>query len=162
MVILDQKIPFVRAALNGSLAKAVEILGAAEQRHGLRWSNSKELLEECDHDGWYTEHLWPFLSETHMVMSGGDRQLTGCCLLGTDGLDHSPSWRHWGHVVSEWANVRWASRPVGLGRTTWTRKARPWEYLDFYSRDDLSYLVADYDQWIEALGKILELKNANT
>jgi len=52
------------------------------------------------------------------------------------------------------------ARPAGLGATDWTRAARPWEYLDFCSHDNLSYLIADYDQWLKALHEILLSNNA--
>lgn len=160
MIHLDQNIPFVRAARSGALAEAVAILKSAELRHGLRWSMSQEFLDESNNDQWYREHLWPFLSETHFVVSGGDRQLTRCSLFGLDGLDHTPTWRHWGQILAEWANSRWVRRPAGLGKTRWSRAARPWEYLDFYSYAYLSDLIADYDSWCEALKEILLLSNA--
>ncbi|QIF04148.1 hypothetical protein [Roseimicrobium sp. ORNL1] len=163
MIILDQSIPFVRAALGGSLDEATAILKSAEQRHGLRWTMSSDTLDESnDADAWYQEHLWPFLTETHFVLSGGDLALTGCSLFGADGLNYSPSWRHWGGILAAWANQHWMSRPAGLGSTNWTRASRPWEYLDFYSHDYLSYAIADYDYWLESIGKILRLSNEMT
>jgi len=160
MIYLDRNIPFVRAALGGSLDEAAGIFRSAEQRHGLRWSKSSDILDESNDDAWYQQHLWPFLSETHFVLSGGDLQLTGCSLFGADGLNHTPSWRHWGWILAAWANHHWMDRPAGLGQTDWARAARPWEYLDFYSHDYLSYLITDYDQWLKALHKILLSSNA--
>ncbi len=157
MLCLNTNIPFVRAALGGSLEEAALILQAAERRHGLRWSRFTSHVEASDDDDWYAEHLMPFLSETHFVLSGGDVQSFGGSLVCTDGHDRMVSWRHWGEILAEWANQHWMARPGGLGPTAWTRAERPWEYLDFYSHDHLSYLIQDYDRWLVALGAILSL-----
>jgi len=155
MIHLDHSNSFVRATMTGSIAEAAAIFRNAEQRFGLAWSKSWEVLKESDSDVWYQEHLWPFLSETHFVLSGGDLQATGCSLFGIDGLDHTPSWRHWGYILAEWANSHWVARPSGLGQTDWTRAARPWEYMDFYSHGYLAYLIVDYDLWLEKLNVVL-------
>lgn len=160
MIHLDLNNPFVRATLTDSIEEAAAILKSAERRFGLRWSKSHEFLGESANDVWYQEHLWPFLSETHFVLSGSDMQVgTGCSLIGADGLDHTPTWRHWGGILADWANLHWVSRPSALGETEWARAARPWEYLDFYSHDSLSYLIADYDLWLERLNEVLSQTN---
>jgi len=160
MIRLNHGNRFACATLRGSIDEAVAILKAAERRFGLRWLKPIEFLDESNDDMWYPEHLWPFLSETQFVLSGGDLQATECLLIGTDGLDHTPSWRQWGSILADWANHHWVDRPAGLGQTDWTRAARPWEYLDFYNHEYLSYLIADYDLWLKNLNEVLSQSRA--
>jgi len=157
MITLDRRIPFVRNALDGTPEQAVEVLRAAEQRHGLRWFASPINLEEDQRGYWYEQHLWPFLSETHLVLSAGDLFATGCSLLDSTGIDHTATWRHWGEIVADWANRHWVPRPAGIGRTAWTRAKRPWEYLDFYDHANLSDLIDGYDGWRAAVWRILAM-----
>ena len=147
MICLDRTVPFVRMALEGTPEQAAEILRAAEQRHGLRWFASPINLEEDQRDEWYKVHLWPFLSETHLILSAGDLFATDCLLLDSAGIDHSPTWRHWGRIVADWANQHWMARPVGADR--------PWNYLDFYAYAYLSYHIEGYDTWRAAIWHIL-------
>ena len=121
-----------------------------------------KVRSQSDSDEWIERHLWPFLSETNFVLSGGDLQHLGGLLLDADGVDHTPSWRHWGHTLAPWANQHWKARPSGLGLTDWSRAKRPWEYLDFYSYDNLSYLIADYDYWLEGLESVFRQNTAAT
>lgn len=165
MIRLDQSIPFVRATMAGDIEEAAAVLNRAEQRFGLKWSKPAKPLEESDSDAWLEKHLWPFMAETHFVLSGEDMQTlttaAHCELIGAEGLDHTPSWRHWGGVLADWANLHWFIRPSGLGQTDSARVARPWTYLDFYSREYLSYLIMDYDLWIERLVQVVCYKNAS-
>lgn len=157
MIRMDRNIPFVRAALDGSYEEAVAELRAAEHRHGLRWFNSPANLDEDNSQEWYEQRLWPFLSETSMVLSAGDLFATGCLLLDLNSVDHTPSWRHWGEILAGWANKHWVSRPAGLGTTDWLRANRPWQYLDFYSQGYLSPVIAEYDVWRSAVWKVLAI-----
>lgn len=157
MIRLDQSIPFVRAALGGQFADAAAILQDAERRHGLRWLAVPDYRPEDNSDEWYEGHLWPFLSETHLVLAAGDLQATGCSLLDPDGVDHFPTWRHWGEVVARWANRYWVPRPGGLGPPAWHDATRPWEYLDFYDHAYLSGVIAGYDAWRSAVWRVLSL-----
>jgi hypothetical protein len=154
---LDRTIPFVRTALDGQLAEAAAILQDSERRHGLQWLAIPENRPEDNSDAWYQAHLWPFLSETHMVLAAGDLQATGCLLLDTAGVDHFPTWRYWGEVVAGWANRFWVPRPAGLGQTEWYRAERRWQYLDFYHHDYLSGVIAGYDEWRSAVWRVLSL-----
>ena len=93
MIRLDRTVPFVGAALGGQFSEAAAILREAEERHGLRWLAISDNRPEDNSDEWYQAHLWPFLSETHMVLAAGDLQATGCTLLDTAGVDHFPTCR---------------------------------------------------------------------
>ncbi len=157
MIRLDRNIPFVRAALHGTPAEAAAILQDAERRHGLRWVAWPDNLPEDNSDEWYEGHLWPFLTDTHMVLTAGDIQATGCSLLDTAGVDHFPTWRYWGDVVARWANRHWLPRPAGLGQSDWYRVQRPWEYLDFYDHAYLAGVIAGYDEWRAAVWRVLSL-----
>lgn len=157
MIRLDRNISFVRAALDGAFTEAAEIFQQAERRHGLQWLAVLENLPEDNSDKWYQAHLWPFLSETHMVLAAGDIQETGCSLLDSVGVDHFPTWRYWGEVVAEWANRFWVPRPAGLGRTNWYRAKRPWQYLDFYDYFYLAGVIEGYDAWRAAVWQVLSL-----
>jgi hypothetical protein len=157
MITLDRSIPFVRLALDAAPEQAVEVLRAAEQRHGLRWLASAVNLPENQQAEWYEQHLWPFLSETHFVLAGGDLFATGCSLLDSTGIDHTPTWSHWGQIVADWANRYWIPRPEGLGRTNWSRARRRWEYPDFSNHAGLSYLIDGYDTWRAAVWRVLAL-----
>lgn len=162
MIRLDRTIPFVGAALDGRFAEAAAILQDAERRHGLRWLAVPDNQPEDDSDEWYQGHLWPFLSDTHMVVAAGDLQWSGCSLLDADGVDHFPTWRQWGEVVAGWANRFWVPRPGGLGQTEWYRARRPWEYLDFYDHAYLSGVIAGYDTWRAAVWRVLSLTGCGT
>lgn len=155
MIRMDRSIPFVRATLDGTLAEAAAILQDAERRHSLRWLAIPENRPEDNSDEWYQSHLWPFLSETHMVLAAGDLQATGCSLLDLDGVDHFPTWRYWGEVVAGWANRFWVPRPAGLGHTKWYRAKRRWQYLDFYDHAYLSGVIEEYDDWRAAIWHVL-------
>jgi hypothetical protein len=144
---LDRTVPFVRAALDGTPAEAAAILQDAERRHGLRWLAVPDNRPEDNSDEWYRAHLWPFLTDTHMVLAAGDLQASGCSLLDPAGVDHFPTWRYWGQVVAGWANRHWAPRPA-RGR---------WGYLDFYDHAYLSTLIAGYDGWCAAVWQVLAL-----
>jgi hypothetical protein len=89
------------------------------------------------------------------VLSAGDLQVSGCCLLNEGGFDVTPTWRHWGAIVAGWANRHWVPRPTGIGRTEWSRRQRPWEYLDFYNHGYLADLIEGYDSWREAIWRVL-------
>jgi hypothetical protein len=155
MIRLDRTVPFVRAALEGAISEAATILQDAERRHGLRWLAVDENRPENNCETWYQLHLWPFLSETHMVLTGGDMQYSECSLLDTEGSDHFPTWRHWGEIVATWANRSWFPRPAGLGATKWYQAQRPWNYLDFYCCSYLDGVVEEYDLWRSAVWKVL-------
>jgi hypothetical protein len=158
-VTLDRNVPFVGAALAGDVAGAVGILRAAERRYGLRWVNPSFNAErEYQLRDWYEGHLWPFLSETHLVLAGGDLLGAGWALWDDSGVDHTPSWRQWGELVADWANRHWVARPGGIGRTKWSVAERPWEYLDFYMREYLEDLVQGYVGWRDAVLRVLEAK----
>jgi hypothetical protein len=154
---LDRTIPFVRAALEGTTAEAAAILRDAEQQHDLRWLAVADNRPEDNTAEWYQAHVWPFLSDTHMVLAAGDLQATGCSLFDTAGVDHFPAWRHWGEVVAGWANRFWVPRPSGLGKTRWYRAQRPWQYLDFYDHAYLSGVIEGYDEWRLAVWRVLSL-----
>jgi hypothetical protein len=152
---LDRTIPFVRAALDGTPAEAAAILQEAERRHGLQWLAVPDNRPEDNSDEWYEGHLWPFLTDTHLVLAAGDLQATGCSLLDAGGVDHFPTWRCWGEVVAGWANRFWVPRPAGLGQTRWYRAQRRWNYLDFYDHSYLSGVIERYDYWRLAVWHVL-------
>jgi hypothetical protein len=157
LIRLDRTIPFVRAALDGTPAEAAAILQDAERRHGLRWLAVQDNLPEDNSKRWYEQHLWPFLSETHLVLAADDLQATGCALVDTSGVDHFPTWRYWGEVVAGWANRFWVPRPAGLGRTARYRARRRWHYLDFYSQTYLAGVIDAYGSWRSAVWRVLAL-----
>lgn len=157
MIRLDRTIPFVDAALGGRDELAVELLRTAERRHGLRWFAAAENLPEDQREGWYRGHLWPFLSETHFVISAGELFVTDCVLLDSSGIDHSPTWREWGRIVADWANQYGMPRPTGIGRTPRARRQSRWDYMDFYDSGWLAELIEDYDRWRAAIWRILAM-----
>jgi len=159
---LDRTIPFVRAALEGTTAEAAAILLDAERRYDLQWLAVGDNRSEDNSDGWYQAHLWPFLSDTHMVLAAGDLQATGCSLLDSAGVDHFPTWRLWGEIVAEWANRFWVTRPAGLGQTRWYRARRRWQYMDFYDHAYLSGVIEGYDEWRLAVWRVLSLTGSGS
>jgi hypothetical protein len=158
LIQLDRSVPFVTAALevaNGAPAdRAAEVLAAAEQRHGVQIRDTDSADSHMSQATWARECLHPFLTELHLVLSGGDLLLVHD-LKDSNGLDLTPTWRMWGEWLAEWANTSWFSRPAGLGVTAWTQANRRWEYLDFYDHGNLAYLVADYATWRDAVIKII-------
>jgi hypothetical protein len=131
MIALDRRIPFVDAVLAGRTTAAASLLLDAERRHGLRFAVLADYWPEDNRDEWYEAHVWPFLSETHFVVTAGDLFANGWSLVDTARVDRTPSWRHWGGVIADWANRNWLARPGGVGKTDRSRATRPWEYLDF-------------------------------
>lgn len=159
---LDRSIPFVDATLAGDVPRAVGILKAAEQRHGLQWVNpSLNAEREYQLHDWYEQHLWPFLSETHLILTGGDLLGSGWMLWDTTLVDHTPTWRHWGELVATWANQNWGPRPSGIGQTKWSITERPWEYLDFYMQWYLEDVVDGYVVWRDSVLRVLEAKGGD-
>jgi hypothetical protein len=156
LIRLDRRIPFVAAALEGNFDSASAILQDAERRHGLQWVAIQENRPEDNRIEWYQAHLWPFLSETHMVLAGGELQATDS-LLDTAGVNHSPTWRYWGDVVASWANQFWIPRPAGLGRTGQHQARSEWQYIDFYDHAYLSAVIEGYDDWRAAVWRVLSL-----
>lgn len=155
MIRLDRSVPFVREALEGSFEDAAAIFRNAELRHGLRWLAIPENRPEDNSAEWYREHQWPFLSETHMVLGASDLQASGCTLLDTTGVDHTPTFRHWGQIVADWANDHWMPRPIGLGRTRCSRETQRWHDLDFYDSIALQDFIEGYDDWRAAVWRVL-------
>jgi hypothetical protein len=148
----------VKAALEGPVETAAEILRAAERRHRLRWFNLPDNAEVEDQSSdWYELHLWPFLTETHFVLTAGELFRTGCGLIDPSGVDHTPTWRHWGEIVAGWANRHWFPRPDEHGTAINRSIGKPWGYLDFYTFGYLSPFIADYDQWRGAMWRVLSL-----
>lgn len=158
MIQLDRQIPFVDAVLAGRTKAAADLLRGAEQRHGLRFAVLIDNLPEDNRDEWYESHLWPFLSETQFVLTAGDLFGNGWSLIDTSNVDHTPTWRHWGGVVADWANRHWVARPGGLGQTIWSQAKRPWEYLDFYMESHVHEVIQGYPDWRNAILCVLDAK----
>jgi len=159
MICLERKIPFVDAALGGRVEAATAILSEAEERHGFRLTEPPIGAAEDQRDEWYERHLWPFLSETHLVLAGGDLFATGRGLLDSAGIDRTPAWRQWGAILAEWANAgHWFARPAGSGRTRRSQAARPWEYIDFYMTEYLVPYIDGYVEWRDAVWRVLEAR----
>ena len=158
MITLDRRIPFVDAVLAGRTTTAASLLLNAERRHGLRFAVLADYWPEDNRDEWYESHLWPFLSETHFVVTAGDLFPNGWSLVDAARVDHTPTWRQWGGVVADWANRHWLTRPGGVGETGWSRAARPWEYLDFYMDVYLTGVIERYVDWRNAILRVLDVK----
>src|SRR5688572_12266674 len=81
---------------------------------------------------------------------------------------HSLSFRDWGHQVAAWANrTSPARRAAGDPRTACSPCRCPqcdaagpddWLYIDFYRPSYASRCIADYDQWIETLERVVRRK----
>ena len=158
MIALDRRIPFVDAVLAGRTTAAASLLSDAEQRHGLWFAVLAEYWPEDNRDEWYESHLWPFLSETHFVVTAGDLFMNDWSLSDAARVDHTPSWRQWGGVIADWANRHWVARPAGGGKTDWSRAKRPWEYLDFYMDVYLTDVIEGYLDWRNAILRVLDAK----
>lgn len=128
----DRRVPFVDAVVrviegDGTVKEARGLLRAIERRHGvfLRPAYAgRAAMDPALVDAWVEEHLYPFLDETHLTLTGGDfRNDVDIC--DAEGGELGASWRGWGGIVAEWANRRgWP--------TTCPRRGRRWEYIDFY------------------------------
>ncbi|MBO6935291.1 MAG: hypothetical protein JJ863_09950 [Deltaproteobacteria bacterium] len=150
---------FEAAHSDTAFAEAKRLMEQAQRRHQVYLLPFGETPREeselnAENSGWLETRLFPFLSETHLVLSGGDLW-TGFDLLDPDGRDMTPTWRTWGDWLATWANQHWMSRPTGLGPTELARRARPWEYLDFYMRTYVDYLFEDYGQWADTALAVL-------
>jgi len=169
---LDRRIKFVNVVLavadgDEPLESAAHLLAEIEQRHGLKIVSSEFYTGEKDASGeWCMKTLFPFLTETHFVISGGDL-FNSCVFFDPQDYDaHGPeisfTWREWGHWMARWANKFWMPRPEGLGENHQTRRKRNWNYMDFYMRDYLSYQIENYEAWadtvIRVIGKKTEMR----
>jgi hypothetical protein len=163
LITLDRRIPFVDAVLsvhdsNAPLENAAHLFAEIEHKHGLRITSDYIAAEEIEvSDDWCRNMLFPFLTETHLVITGGDL-LIPCTIYNDFGQEVSFSWREWGGWMAEWANKFWFPRPVGLGTTRWTRQKRDWNYLDFYNRDYLNYQIENYDIWADTVVQVIKKK----
>ena len=164
-IILDRQIKFVDMILSVSERKetvenAIGLLNEIEQKHNLKIISSDFYTGDKDPDDkWCEEILFPFLSETHLVVTAGDL-LPYCQIYNLEdynvqGAETLFSWREWGHWMARWANKFWKPRPQGLGETYWTRKKRNWNYLDFYERGYLNYQVDNYNIWADTIIQII-------
>jgi len=156
---LNRKVRFVDAVLGGDIEAAVAILQSAEERHQLRFTVIATNLPEYQLDDWYEARLWPFLSETNLILTAGDLFGNDWSLIDPLGVDHTPTWRQWGGLVADWANQHWPARPAGLGQTRRSQAARPWEYLDFYMDVYLETFIEDYTAWRTAVLRVLSAKD---
>ena len=160
---LDRSVLFVDAVFRviegtGPIETAASVLAAAERRHGLTLVWDGELVDDRGpFNEWCESSLFPFLTETHFVIAGGDLFQNGE-IRTPDGLAVGFTWRHWGEVLANWANRHWVRRPVCLGQTRWNRADRAWEYLDFYMRTHLEYQIDDYGEWSAVVLQAIELK----
>ena len=159
MLRLNRSIPFVAATLDGRVEDAADVLGDAERRHGLLLTEPPANGPEDQRDEWYERHLYPFLSDTHLIVSGGDLFGTGWGIMDDAGVDHTPTWRHWGGLLAEWANAgHWFKRPGERGRARHSQAERPWEYIDFYMADYLGAYIEGYVEWRDAVWRVLHAK----
>ena len=163
---LDRSNPFVAAVFGyiegaDTIDNAITLFNAAEALHGIQilpFGHGAENEKERPPDAqWCETSLYPFLTSTQFVITGGDL-LSVADIYDAQGFAVSFSWRQWGEIVSTWANGHWYQRPAGLGEVAFAREARPWCYTDFYLSSYLDYVIADYSQWIAALHKIVESK----
>ena len=163
MITLDRRILFVESVLkvlsgDESIENAANLFAEIEDRHKLKIvSDFIDAEETVASNDWCKNTLFPFLTETHFIITGGDL-LNSCEIYNVSGQEVSFTWREWGAWLAKWANKFWVERPIGLGNTHWTRKKRNWNYLDFYSRDYLNYQVESYEVWADIIIQIVTKK----
>ena len=164
MIELDRTLPFVDAVFRTvdhphQIDAAARLLNEIESRRHVRLHYMSDVMpDELNDDQWCNNVFFPFLTETQLIISGGDL-LNLVEVLRDDGKCEAFTWRGWGYTLAEWANKHWIPRPVGLGTTAWTRKKRRWNYLDFYMREHLSYQIVDHHAYADAVLAIIERKS---
>lgn len=135
----DRTLPFVDAAYRviegtGTIAALRKLLHTIEARHAvyLRPADDARPYMDRTTDAWLVDHLHPFLDDTHLTICGGDL-CNDVDICDAAGAILGATWRDWGGIVADWANLR-----------RWPRTAPrriPWTYLDFYMQrqqgDDL-------------------------
>jgi hypothetical protein len=161
MIELNLKIPFVAAVVGEDATTAVSLLVDAERTHDVLITGLlEEGIQKHVENVWIERCLFPFLSETHFVITAGD-----LCprydILNSKREVFSPTWRGWGQVMAEWANrFLGVYPPEEYGETAKAGIKRRWYYLDFYMSEGLDYHpVADYENWVKQLHKVLEAKD---
>lgn len=125
----------------GTIARARAVLQAVEERHGvfLRPADaSRPCIDAEEHDEWLTGHLYPFLDDTHLTLAGGDF-CNDVDVCDASGAQLEATWRSWGGIVAEWANLR------GWPKTCRSAQRR-WEYIDFYM---IGYRGTELDRYPE-------------
>ena len=169
MLPLSRATPFASevwkmVAGRGSVDRAASILRKAEQRHRLTITGA--VVERCltelsdEEDEQFTRDcLNPFLSETHLVISGGDFcNMWDIC--NHQGRKIYNSWRAWSHTLAEWANLNWIALPSGIVGES-DRKPRKgckgylWEYIDFYMDSYAGMCFRGYRRWVKAINDVL-------
>jgi hypothetical protein len=126
----DRNIPFVDADYRaiegtGTIAAVRTALHAAEARHAVYLHPADDDRPYMDRttDAWILHHLYPFLDDTHLTLYGGDL-CNDVDICDAAGAQLGATWRDWGEIVADWANLRHWPR-------TAPRRA-PWTYMDFY------------------------------
>jgi len=163
--------PFAQAVWDAierqsSLERAVEILTSAERTHGVcirKAEPDSNDMDEGAEEMFLRKSFFPFLSQTHLVIAGGD-----FCnwweVAAVDGRTLYGTWRGWGWVLADWANECWVPAPIFKHMEhktppTHTQSAsRKWEYIDFYMNGDGGTCFKNYDKWANAVNAVLALK----
>lgn len=157
MLELDKKNEFVKSVFDyiegGSINNAVHILRKFEEKHKILFVPMTEFNKEefCD-DDWINQHLYPFLSDSKLIFTG--EFLDFVEILDANFREFGVTWRHWGEILAKYLNNNGIEKPL-VGRN----KSKRWQYIDFYMNSYASQWIEDYNDWAEAILKIVEEKD---
>ncbi len=95
--------------------------------------------------------LYPFLSETQLIIQGMDFT-NDHFIRVANGVIHAWTQRAWGQQLADWANT------TGWGQHYNKRGDRySWKYADFYTNMS-DGVVKDYELWRDTILKVIEHK----
>ncbi|WAS98087.1 hypothetical protein [Nannocystis punicea] len=154
----DRRVVFVDCVYrvlegSGTIARAREVLWAAEQRHGVFLrpaDDDRPHIDHSLHEDWFERNLYPFLDDTHITLAGGDfcNDVDVCDAYGAQ---LGETWRNWGGILADWANLR------GWPATSPSAPKR-WEYLDFYMAGYRGAELERYDEFARVVRAVIGVK----
>ena len=157
MLELDKNNEFVKSVFDyiegGSISNSVKIFRQLEKKHEILFIPMTEFnkTEFCD-DKWIKDNLYPFLSDSQLIISG--EILDSIEILDLDFREIGTTWRHWGEIVAKWCNENRIEKPI-ISRNKSTR----WKYIDFYMDTYTSQWIQNYNEWAKAILEIIMEKD---
>jgi len=157
MLELDKKNDFVKAVFDyisgGNITNAVRIFRKLEEKHKILFipmtdSNKEEFYDDI----WIENNLYPFLSDSHLIVASD--VLNSIEILDVDFRELGFTWRHWGEILAKWCNRNEIKKPL-IGRN----KSNRWKYIDFYMDSYASQWIQDYNDWAKAILEIISEKD---
>lgn len=157
MILLVEEFPTLLRAIVESdnsvrerhVSGAAEWLAEKEASHLvlLSYSMAEPFLEFYD-ENWVASHLYPFLSVINFPLSG--EEIGMCSVHNASGAELDVTFRHWGEVFAQWANLNWHRKPAFV---------TSWNYVDFYMAQNFERYFSDYQRLLGAFRCVVNRKD---